>query len=325
MKAMTYGTYGSPEVLQLQELQKPVPKENEVLVKLHVVSINSSDWELLNGKPLFARLWGFFKPRFHILGSDIAGTIWDKGKKVTRFNVGDAVFGDIFLKWGGFAEYVCVPQSLLYHKPGSMSFKEIAALPQAGVVALQGIQYNGIPTEAQEVLIIGAGGGAGSYAIQLAKMARAKVTGVDSERKLNLMQRLGADHVIDYKKEDFSKNKQCYDLIFDIVGSHSLLEMKRILKPKGAYVIAGGSTKRVLQALFLGPVLSLLTGKKMGLLMHKQNKGDLDYMIALKESGKVVPIIDKTFALTDLKAAFEYFGKGLALGKIVITMDETNE
>ncbi len=321
---MTYSIYGSSEVLQLQELEKPVPKANEVLVKIHAVSINSSDRELLNGKPLFARLWGFFKPRFHILGSDIAGTVVDMGENVVQFKPGDTVFGDIFLKWGGFAEYVCVPQSLLYNKPDSFSFEEIAALPQAGVVALQGIQYNGIPTKAQEVLIIGAGGGAGSYAIQLAKMKGAKVTGVDSEQKLDLMRRLGADHVIDYKKEDFSKNKQRYDLIFDIVGSHSILKMKSILKSKGAYVIAGGSTKRVLQALFLGPLFSLLTRKKMGLLMHKQNKADLDYMIALKESGKVAPVIDKFFALTDLKAAFEYFGKGLALGKIVITMDETN-
>lgn len=264
---------------------------------------------------------GLLKPKYHILGSDIAGQVVSIGKGISKFRPGDAVFADIFEQWGGFAEYVCVHEDLLLSKPEHMTFEEASAIPQAGVVALQGLHYNGEIKPGQQVLINGAGGGAGTFAIQIAKSLGAEVTGVDSGRKLDLMRSVGADHVIDYTKEDFTKDKQQYDLIFDIVGRRSIFDFKRILKPKGAYVMAGGSMRRLLQVLFCGPLISKTTSKKMGLLMHKQNKEDIGHMLALRDAGKVVPVIDRCYPLSQGIAAFQYFGEGLVLGKIIITSE----
>ncbi|WP_241461397.1 NAD(P)-dependent alcohol dehydrogenase [Aquimarina macrocephali] len=321
MKALMYHKYGSSDVLTLKDILIPTPKDNEVLVKIHATAINSSDWELLRGKPFFARIWGLIKPKYHILGSDIAGQVIAVGNKVAQFETGDEVFGDIFLHWGGFAEYVCVDQELLLPKPEDITFEEASAIPQAGVVALQGLRYNGEIKPGQKVLINGAGGGAGTFAIQIAKSLGAEVTGVDSARKLDLMKSIGADYVIDYTQEDVTKNKQQYDLIFDIVGCRSVFDFKRILKPKGAYVMAGGSMRRLLQILFCGPLISKTTDKKMGLLMHKQNKEDINHMLALRDAGKVVPVIDKCYPLSEGIEAFQYFGEGLVLGKIIITSE----
>jgi len=321
MKAGIYSVYGDPSVLAIQNIAKPIPKKNEVLIRVRATSINSSDWELLNGKPLLSRLWGFFKPKFKILGSDVSGIIEEIGENVTAFKKGDRVFGDLFLQWGGFAEYVCAPENLIYSIPDDMTFEEIAALPQAGVVALQGIEYNGSISKNQKVLINGAGGGAGTYAIQIAKAAGAHVTGIDSKIKLDLMREVGADCVIDYATEDFAQMNVQYDLIFDIVGSRKLSTFKKVLAPKGAYVLAGGPTRRVLSALILKPIIKLLSGKKMGLLMHQQNKKDIDRMIALWKAKKVKPVIDQKFPLSQLAEAFRYFGNGLALGKIVVVND----
>ncbi|WP_234423331.1 NAD(P)-dependent alcohol dehydrogenase [Aquimarina spinulae] len=321
MKALMYYKYGSSDVLTFKEIPIPIPKENEVLVKIRATAINSSDWELLRGKPFFARIWGLLKPKYHILGSDIAGQVVSIGKGISKFRPGDAVFADIFEQWGGFAEYVCVHEDLLLSKPEHMTFEEASAIPQAGVVALQGLHYNGEIKPGQQVLINGAGGGAGTFAIQIAKSLGAEVTGVDSGRKLDLMRSVGADHVIDYTKEDFTKDKQQYDLIFDIVGRRSIFDFKRILKPKGAYVMAGGSMRRLLQVLFCGPLISKTTSKKMGLLMHKQNKEDIGHMLALRDAGKVVPVIDRCYPLSQGIAAFQYFGEGLVLGKIIITSE----
>ncbi|WP_254661353.1 NAD(P)-dependent alcohol dehydrogenase [Aquimarina megaterium] len=321
MKALMYYKYGSSDVLTFKEIPIPIPKENEVLVKIRATAINSSDWELLRGKPFFARIWGLLKPKYHILGSDIAGQVVSIGKGISKFRPGDAVFADIFEQWGGFAEYVCVHEDLLLSKPEHMTFEEASAIPQAGVVALQGLHYNGEIKPGQQVLINGAGGGAGTFAIQIAKSLGAEVTGVDSGRKLDLMRSVGADHVINYTKEDFTKDKQQYDLIFDIVGRRSIFDFKRILKPKGAYVMAGGSMRRLLQVLFCGPLISKTTSKKMGLLMHKQNKEDIGHMLALRDAGKVVPVIDRCYPLSKGIAAFQYFGEGLVLGKTIITSE----
>lgn len=321
MKALMYHKYGTSDVLTFKEIPVPIPKENEVLVKIRATAINSSDWELLRGKPFFARIWGLLKPKYHILGSDIAGQVVSIGKGVSKFRPGDAVFADIFEQWGGFAEYVCVHEDLLLLKPEHITFEEASAIPQAGVVALQGLRYNGEIKPGQQVLINGAGGGAGTFAIQIAKSLGAEVTGVDSARKLDLMRSIGADHVIDYTKEDFTKNKQQYDLIFDIVGRRSIFDFKRILKPKGAYVMAGGSMRRLLQVLFCGPLISKTTSKKMGLLIHKQNKEDIGHMLKLRDAGKVVPVIDRCYPLSQGIAAFQYFGEGLVLGKTIITSE----
>lgn len=321
MTALMYHKYGSSDVLTFNKIPVPTPRENEVLVKIRATAINSSDWELLRGKPLFARIWGLLKPKYHILGSDIAGQVVGIDKGVSKFRPGDAVFADLFEKWGGFAEYVCVHEDQLLPKPEHITFEEVSAIPQAGVVALQGLRYNGEITPGQQVLINGAGGGAGTFAIQIAKSLGAEVTGVDSARKLDLMKSIGADHVIDYTKADFTKNKQQYDLIFDIVGRRSVFDFKRILKPKGAYVMAGGSMRRLLQVLFYGPLISKTTSKKMGLLMHKQNKEDINYMLSLYDARKVVPVIDKCYPLSQSVTAFQYFGEGLVLGKIIITSE----
>ncbi|MCP5105454.1 MAG: NAD(P)-dependent alcohol dehydrogenase, partial [bacterium] len=252
MKAIVYERYGSPDVLELKELEKPTPKDNEVLIKVHAVSVNASDCELLGGSPLYTRMWGLLKPKKKILGSDIAGRVEVVGRNVTQFQQGDAVFGDILECWGGFAEYVCAPRNSLILKPAGMTFEEAAALPQAASVALQGLRDKGRIQPGQKVLINGAGGGAGSFAVQIAKLFGAEVTGVDSTGKLDMMRSIGADRVIDYTQEDFTRNEQCYDLILDFVASHSIFDYKRALSPRGVYAMVGGSMAHIFQTLFFG-------------------------------------------------------------------------
>lgn len=320
MKAIVYHEYGSPDVLQSVDLPLPVPKDDEVLIKVHATSLNSSDMELLTADQILSRLWGLFKPKFKILGSDIAGRVAALGKNVSQFQIGDEVFGDNFEAWGGLAEYVCMPAEKLLMKPTNMSFEQAAAIPQAGVVALQGLRDKGPILAGQKVLINGAGGGAGTFAIQIAKQYDAEVTGVDSARKFDLMRSLGADHVIDYQKEDFVKNGQQYDLILDVIARRSLFQVKQALSPTGKYVMAGGNTRNILQTGILGPLVSLLGKQKMGLLLHKQNHTDLQKMIQLFESGAVLPVIDQVFPLSDSAKAFQYLIDGKALGKVVISM-----
>src|SRR5215210_869114 len=241
MKAIVYTRYGPPEVLQLKEVAKPTPKDDEVLIKVQAVSVNRSDWEGLRGKPLYARLGGLLKPRQQRLGSDIAGRVEMVGRNVRRIQPGDEVFGDILPRVGGFAEYVCARESALPLKPASMTFEEVAAIPQAAVIALQGIRDKGQVQPGQKVLINGAGGGAGTFAVQLAKLHGAEVTGVDNTSKLDFMRSLGADHVVDYSREDFTKNGKQYDLILDVVAYRSALAYKRALRPNGTYFCVGGS------------------------------------------------------------------------------------
>ena len=324
MKAIVYTKYGSPDVLQLKEVEKPTPKDDEVLIKVHATSVNASDWEALRGKPLYARIGGLLKPNHKILGSDVAGRVEAVGKNVKQFQPGDEVFGDIFGCKGGFAEYVCAPEKTLMLKPSSMTFEQVAALPQAACIALQGIRDKGQIQPGQKVLINGAGGGAGSFAVQIAKSFGAEVTGVDSTRKLDMMRSIGADHVIDYTQEDFTQNGQCYDLILDLAAYHSVFDYKRALRPKGIYLMVGGSVALIFKLLFLGPWISMSGGKKMGLLAMKTNK-DLAFIIDLFETGKAVPIIDRCYTLSEVPEALQYLGEGHARGKIVITLEHTNQ
>lgn len=322
MKAIVYTRYGPPDVLQYKEVTKPAPKDNEVLVKVHAASINSWDWDLLRGKPILFRFWGFLKPKYTIPGGDIAGQVEAVGKDAKQFQPSDEVFGDLCAcGWGGFAEYVCADESALALKPANMAFEQAAAIPQAAVMALQGIRDYGQVQPGQKVLINGAGGGVGTFAIQMAKSFGAEVTGVDSTGKLDMMRSIGADHVIDYTQEDFTKNGQRYDLILDVAGYHSIFDYKRVLNPGGIYVMVGGSVSRIFQVLLLGPWISKTGSKKMGILAHKPNR-DLAFIKELFEAGKVVPVIDKRYPLNEAPEAFRYFGEGQARGKLVITVEK---
>ena len=242
MKAVVYARYGSPEVLRLTDVPTPVPKDGEVLVQVHAVSLNASDWEVLRGKPLYARLGGPLRPRHHILGSDIAGRVVAAGRSATRFRPGQDVFADILSHMGGFAESVCVPETALARMPAGLTYEEAAALPQAGAIALQGIQDKGQVQPGQTVLINGAGGGSGMYAIQLARLRGAEVTGVDNAEKLQFMRSLGADHVIDYTRDDFTTNGRTYDLIVDVAAHRPAFAYKGSLTPGGRYLYVGGSS-----------------------------------------------------------------------------------
>ena len=326
MKAIVYTKYGSPDVLQLKEVEKPTPKDNEVLIKVHAASVNDWDWGLLRGTPFMNRLFfGLLKPKIKILGGDIAGRIEAVGRSVKQFQPGDEVYGDLSgCGFGGFAEYVCVRENVLVLKPASMTFEEVAAVPQAAVLALQGLRDKGQIQPGQKVLINGAGGGAGTFAVQIAKSFGAEVTGVDSTRKLDIMRSIGADHVIDYTQEDFTKNGQRYDWIIDFAAHHSIFDYKRVLSPKGIYVMVGGSAARIIQVMFLGPLISMTTSKKMGILTHKPNK-DLAFMKELFEAGKVKPVIDKRYPLSEVPEALRYFGEGHHRGKVAIIVEHNNK
>lgn len=324
MKAIVCERYGSPDVLKLMEIEKPIPKDDEVLIRIYASSVNSWDWDFLRGKPrLYRLLFGILRPKYKILGADIAGTVEAVGKNVTQFQPGDAVFGDLSgCSWGGFAEYVCASENALAMKSAGMTFEQAAATPQAGVLALQGLRDNGQLQNGQKVLINGAGGGVGTFAVQLAKSYGAEVTGVDSTRKLEMLRSIGADHVIDYTQEDFTKNGQRYDLILDVVAYRSIFHYKRALSSRGIYVMVGGSIARILQVVFLGPLISLGGGKKMGLLVHKPNKKDLNFLNEFIESGNGAPVIDRCYPLDEVAEALRYFGEGHARGKVVIRVGE---
>ncbi len=324
MKAVVYEKYGAPDVLELKEVAKPTPQDDEVLVKVHAASVNASDWEMLRAKPLYVRLsgFGFLKPKNRILGSDIAGRVEAVGRSVTQFQPGDEVFGDtIWHGLGAFAEYVCVPENApMVRKPAGMTFEDVAAVPQAAVIALQGLRDKGQVQRGQKVLINGAGGGAGTFAVQIAKSLGAEVTGVDSTSKLEMVRSIGADHVIDYTREDFTRNGQRYDLILDLAAHRSIFDLKRALSPKGIYAMVGGSMARIYQAVSLGPLISMTGSKKMGLLVVKPNKEDLTFVVEkLIGTGKVAPVIDQQYTLGEVPGALRYLGEGHAKGKVVIT------
>ena len=321
MKAIVFTKYGPPDVLQLKEVEKPTPKDDEVLVKVHAASVNSYDWELLSGT-FFSRLFfGLLKPKIKILGVDIAGRVEAVGRNVKQFQPSDEVFGDISAcGWGGFAEYVCASENALALKSASMTFEQVAAVPQATVLALQGLRDKGQIQPGQKVLINGGGGGVGTFAVQIAKSFGADVTGVDSTKKLDMMRSIGADLVIDYTQEDFTKNGQRYDLILNVAAYGSIFDYRRALSPKGIYVMTGGSVARIFQTGLLGPWISMTGSKKMGSLMHKPNNRDLVFMNELLEAGKITPVIDRRYPLSEVAEALRYFGEGHAQGKVVITV-----
>lgn len=321
MKAAIRHEYGSPDRVEIGEVQKPTARDHEVLIEVCAVSLNASDCESLAGTPVYTRMWGLFRPKFKTLGSDIAGRVEAVGKNVERLKPGDEVFGDIMGRFGGFAEYVCVPEDALTLKSPSLSFEEAAALPQAALVALQGLRDKGKVRAGQMVLINGAGGGSGTFAIQIAKLSGANVTGVDSGPKLDMMRSIGADHVVDYTREDFTKSGERYDLILDLVARRSILDLKRALSRNGVYVLAGGSMGQIFQTLILGSLISMTGSKKMGVLaVHQNRREDLIYIGNLIETGKIRVIIDKQYPLGEVKEALRYLADGHALGKVVITM-----
>ena len=319
MKAIVYEKYGTPDVLQLKEAAKPVPGEDEVLVKVHAASINDWDLGLLYGDFINRMLNGLRKPRRNILGSDIAGKIETVGKKVKRFKAGDDVYGDLSGQWGGFAEYVCAPEKSLSLKPAAMSFEEAAAIPQAAMLAVQGLIDKGKIKQAQKVLINGAGGGVGTFAIQIAKLYGAEVTGVDKATKLEMLRSIGFDHVIDYTKEDFTKNGKVYDLILDAKTNRSAFDYTRSLNRNGVYVTVGGSIGHLLQVLILARLIRMIQSKHLRIVALKPNK-DLAFMNDLFEKGKVRTVIDGPYRLDQLGEAFRHFAKADHLGKIVITI-----
>ncbi len=321
MKAIVYHNYGSPDVLKLEDVKKPIPTDDEVLIKIHAVSINGSDREGLIGKPLYARIGGVLKPSHQILGSDIAGRVEFAGENNREFKPGDEVFGEIPGYHGGFAEYVCTSGKTMALKPANMTFEEAAAIPQAGVIALQGIREKGQVQPGQKVLINGAGGSAGSFAVQLAKLFGAEVTGVDNMGKLDFMRSLGADHVIDYTREEFTRNGEEYDLILDLIAHRSVFAYKRVLKPNGTYFFVGGSVAVLFQILLLGPWIRRTTGRNIRLLTVPQNRKDLLSITELCETGKVVPVIDRRYSLSEVPEALQYLGEGRAKGKVVIILE----
>ncbi|MBI1767241.1 MAG: NAD(P)-dependent alcohol dehydrogenase [Bacteroidetes bacterium] len=319
MKAIVYTQYGTPDVLELKEIDKPIPKEDEVLVKVYAVSINDWDWALLQGDFINRMINGFLKPKIKILGSDVAGRIEAVGKKIKKFQPGDEVYGDLSGTWGGFAEYVCARENALVLKPAGMTFEEAAAIPQAAMLALQGLRDKGQIQAGQKLLINGAGGGVGTFGVQIAKLYGVEMTGVDSSGKLEMLRSLGFDYVIDYTKEDFTKNGKCYDLILDVKTNRSIFDYIRALSPKGIYVTVGGSMVRLFQALILWPWISMISKKKIRIVALKLNK-DLAYMNELFEAGKVKPVIDGPYRLDEVPKAFRLFGDGAHKGKVVITV-----
>lgn len=320
LKAIAHASYGSPDVLHLTEVAKPIPADNEILVKVHAVSVNRSDWEALTGKPLYARMNGLRKPRQQVLGSDVAGRVEAAGKDHREFRPGDEVFGEMESYLGGFAEYVCTRGKDWALKPPTMTFEEAAAIPQAGVIALQGIRDQGQVQPGQSVLINGAGGGAGMFAIQLAKSYGAEVTGVDNTGKLDFMRSLGADHVVDYTQDDFTMNGRQYDLILDLFAYRSAFDYVRALKPGGRYYAVGGSVATLLQILAIGPWLRRIRNKSLRVLVVRRNRSDLVYVTQLCQAGKLVPVIDRTYPLSEVPEALRHLGEGRAKGKVVITM-----
>jgi len=327
MKAIVYTKYGSPDVLEFEEVQKPVSGDDEVLIKIHAAAITAGDAIVLKGEPFVTRfVTGLLEPKNTIPGKEMAGRIEAVGGNVTQFQPGDEVFGDLSVaSWGAFAEYVSVPESAIALKPANLTFEEAAAIPESAVVALQGLRDKGKIQPGQKVLINGASGGVGSFAVQIAKAFGAEVTAVCSTRNMEMVRSLGADHIIDYTKEDFTQNGQQYDLILAVNGYHPISDYKRALTPEGIYVATGGSMAQSLQATMIGPFISMTGSKTMGGMMVKPNKNDLVIIKELIEANKVAPVIDRRYPLSEAAAAFHYIGDGHAQGKVIITVEQNNK
>lgn len=324
MKAMMRHTYGSPDVLKLVEIDVPTPKDDEVLVRVQATSINAADWRMLRADPFLARLdSGLITPRNKILGSDVAGYVEGVGQGANRFGVGDAVFGSLFeLRGGAFAEYVAVPERLLLPKPANLSFEEAAAVPMAAVTALWGLQHRGPLGPGQHVLINGASGGVGTFAVQLAKALGAEITALVSARNLEQARALGADHVFDYTTTDLAQLGTRYDLILAVNGYQPIWSYQRALCPGGHYVMAGGSAGQMVQAMLLGPLLSRKGGSQLGILETRLNVDDLAVVSRHIEAGSVRPVIERTYRLEEIPAAMRYVEAGHARAKVVIAVGD---
>ena len=320
MRALVYDRYGPPEQLRIEERPLPVPGPGEVLVRVHAASVNSWDWDRLVGRPL-GRITDPFRPPHRVLGGDIAGIVEAVGADVTRLKVGDAVFGDLTAgKWGGFADYVCAAADTLALKPEQLSFQHAAALPQAGLLALEAQKFAPTPLGGASVLVVGAGGGAGLFAVQLAKAAGATVTAVDKGLKGRVLLEQGADHVIDYAREDFARSGLRYDFIIDMVGSQTVFGYRRALAPGGSLVLIGGSFGRILQVVALGNRLGKAQSQRMGLAIYHPDVAGLDQLAAHATSGVITPIIDSVYTLAQGGAALRRIGGGDHIGKIIIDM-----
>ncbi len=324
MKAIVCTKYGSPDVLQLQEVAKPAPEADEVLIKIQAASINARDWRFMRANPFFIRLkpGGLLQPMNKILGGDVAGRIETVGRNVQQFKPGDEVFGYLpsATGRGTFAEYVCASETTIALKPANLSFEQAAAVPVAALTALQGLRGNGHIQPGQKVLINGASGGVGTFAVQIAKAFGAEVTAVCSTRNLDLARSLGADHVIDYTREDFTRNGQRYDLILAVNGYHPISDYLRALNPEGRYVVAGGSMLQLFQAALQGRRDAKTGGQRISIVSLVQNQPALAFLKELLESGQVVPVIDGCYSLRQTAEAFLYFEKEHPKGKVVITL-----
>jgi NADPH:quinone reductase-like Zn-dependent oxidoreductase len=327
MQAIVYTRYGTPDVLQLKEVEKPIPKDGEVLVKVHAASVNALDWHYMRGKPFLIRIsgTGLRTPKDPRLGVDLAGRVEAVGSKVTQFQVGDEVFG---MGSGAFADYACAREDAVVVKPTTMTFEASAAVPIAALTALQGLRDKGHIQPGQHVLINGASGGVGTFAVQIAKSFGAEVTAVCGTRNAEMARSLGADHVIDYTQEDFTKNGQRYDLILAVNGYHPIFAYRRALRPTGVYVLVGASNEHLMRAMrqtmLLGPVISRTGRRKMHNFLAKPTQKDLLVLTALLEAGKVVPVIDRRYPLSETAEAIRYLEEGHARGKVVITVDQNN-
>lgn len=322
MKAIVLTQYGGPEHLKLAEVAIPQPKDDQVLVKVYAVSVNSADYRLLSGPVPRLMGFGLFRPNNKIMGADIAGRVEAVGKNVTKFKVGDEVFGDISTAFGGFAEYACARESILVQKPANLTFEQAAAVPMASVTALQGLRKGGIKP-GDHVAVVGASGGVGTFAVQIAKALGAEVTAVASTKKLGRLRSLGADHVVDYTCEDFTQMGQRYDLILAVNGYRPLAEYRRALKPQGTYVMAGGSGNQLTEALVMGPLVSRRSGQTVTSLVASPSADDLTFVAGLIEAGKFTPVVERTYALEDTAEAVRHVGAGHAAGKVIIQVKET--
>lgn len=319
MRAVVYSEYGPPDRLTVAEVPSPAPGAGEVLIAVRAASVNSWDWDLLRGAPVFIRLEAPFRPRHPILGADVAGVVEAVGEGVTRFRPGDRVFGDLSSGgWGGFAEQVAAPAELLAPIPNGVGFEAAAATPQAGLLAWQGLRWKRDVKPGDRVLVNGAGGGVGTFAIQLARLWGATVTGVDRAEKFELMRELGVERAIDYAAEDFTASGERYDLILDMVANRPVAHYQRALTPTGRLVVVGGKTGTLLALVTRGALASRAGGQQLGLLLHQPDAGQLGELGALIAAGHVTPVIDRTYRLEDAPEALRRIGAGQALGKLVV-------
>jgi len=317
VKAVVYDRYGTPDVLRVEDVPLPSPAAGQVRIEVAATSVNLSDWESLRGSPAYARIGGLRHPARRILGSDIAGVVDEVGDGVTRFRPGDEVYADNLALMGGFAEYAVAAESSLSHKPAELTFAQASTIPQAGAIALQGTRW---AVAGGRVLINGAGGGSGSFAVQLAKRLGAHVTGVDNAAKQDFMRRVGADEVVDYRVDDFTRLSPPYDLVLDLVAHRSVFAYRRALAPGGRYRCVGGSVRTLLRVLTVGFAAARLTGRSMGVLVVKEGPPHFEPLADLCVAGEVTVHIDRTFALDEVPAALAHVGEGRALGKVVVSV-----